>query len=150
MVSMVQKRVKFVFDESSLAKLSELESRGVVVFALNTGGEMSKRPWKCKGCEVSEIKEPHHSLVQHMEVAHWKFWDATAGAFADGERKVIHPQPRNGPPFKLNASGLHPHDWYNQRLGRFANPLLFSWRCPYGEHGRPKLIDGVWYWVKPQ
>lgn len=64
--------------------------------------------------------------------------------------QLITPQPRNGPPFRINFVNRGREYWYNERLAyrRGFGPMLFEWKCPFGVNGYPKLIDGLWYWVR--
>jgi hypothetical protein len=64
---------------------------------------------------------------------------------------LIDPQPQCGRPFRINFQNRGPEYWYNERRAyrdRQRGPMLFEWKCPFGQHGTPELINGLWYWVK--
>lgn len=62
----------------------------------------------------------------------------------------LSPQPKNGPPVRINFSNRGPEYWYNERLGwkRGHGPMLFEWKCPFGVDGEPVRVDGKWYWKR--
>lgn len=69
---------------------------------------------------------------------------------ASVDRLVITPQPLNGKPFRIKFINRGPEYWFNESIGyrHGRGPMLFKWKCPFGVNGEPKLIDGVWYWVR--
>lgn len=64
------------------------------------------------------------------------------------DHRRIEPQP-DMMPFRISFSNRGPEYWYNERR-RFRQcgrgPMLMSWKCPFGEAGKPVRIDGVFYW----
>jgi hypothetical protein len=63
---------------------------------------------------------------------------------------AIIPAPLNGKPFRINFVNRGREYWYNENASMkiSGSPMLFEWKCPFGIHGEPELIDGVWFWLR--
>ena len=46
-----------------------------------------KRYWKCPMCRMTERKEPHWSLGEHMEVRHNKVWNPATGTWVEKQKE---------------------------------------------------------------